>query len=381
LNTKRIHLIAFDVPFPPNYGGIVDIFYKLKSLHENGVKVVLHCFVYRGHNKPSLELEQYCERVYYYRRNQNIYKLFFSIKPYIVTSRKNKRLLKNLCADNAPILFEGLHTCFYLDHPLLVNRKKYVRVHNIEHNYYIGLANIEPNFFKRNYFLKEAERLHAYEKILNNAEAIFSISKQEVPHFEQFSKVVYIPPFFITDHARHEVNKSNVTGRFILFHGNLRIKDNEKAAEFIINEIATKCKHKFVIAGKNPSNWLKNEASIEENVQMIDTPTAIQMDSLIQYAHINLLITNQQAGVKLKLIHALENGKFVIINSKMDDAGIFKDMCFVKDDADDIIRKIEDLIRQDYTDAIAAERNEKFASLFDNKKNAKEMIEVIFRNA
>lgn len=381
MNTKRIHLVAFDVPFPANYGGIIDVFYKLKSLHENGIKVVLHCFVYRGHNRPSIELEQYCEKVYYYKRNQNIYKLFFSIKPYIVTSRKNKKLLNNLLSDNAPILFDGLHTCLYLDHPLLVNRKKYVRVHNIEQNYYIGLANIEPNFFKRNYFLKEAERLHAFEKILVNAETIFSISKQETAHFTKFSKTVYVPPFFITDHAKHEVNKSNVSGRFILFHGNLRIKDNEKAAEFIINEIATKCKHKFVIAGKNPSNWLKNEASIEDNVELIDTPTAVQMDSLIQYAHINLLLTNQQAGVKLKLIHALENGKFVMINSKMDDGDIFKDMCYVRDEAEDIIKKIEDLMRQDFTEAIAAERKEKFNALFDNKKNAEKLIGVIFKNS
>jgi hypothetical protein len=49
---KHLHIISFDVPYPANYGGVIDVFYKLKNLHKAGVKIILHCFEYgRGEQK------------------------------------------------------------------------------------------------------------------------------------------------------------------------------------------------------------------------------------------------------------------------------------------------------------------------------------------
>ncbi len=28
---EHIHLISFDVPFPADYGGVIDVFYKIKA--------------------------------------------------------------------------------------------------------------------------------------------------------------------------------------------------------------------------------------------------------------------------------------------------------------------------------------------------------------
>jgi hypothetical protein len=63
-----------------------------------------------------------------------------SVKPFIVKSRANRKLLRNLQHDNYPILFEGLHTCYYLTHKKLADRIKIVRCHNIEHDYYDSLT-------------------------------------------------------------------------------------------------------------------------------------------------------------------------------------------------------------------------------------------------
>ena len=43
---REIHIVCFDVPHPPDYGGVIDIYYKVKSLHELGIKVHLHCYQY-----------------------------------------------------------------------------------------------------------------------------------------------------------------------------------------------------------------------------------------------------------------------------------------------------------------------------------------------
>ena len=41
---KTLHVVALNIPWPANYGGVIDIYYKVKALHECGVKIILHCF-------------------------------------------------------------------------------------------------------------------------------------------------------------------------------------------------------------------------------------------------------------------------------------------------------------------------------------------------
>ncbi|MFY7861647.1 MAG: hypothetical protein ACOVP5_05420 [Chitinophagales bacterium] len=122
-SNKTIHIVSFDIPYPPIYGGIIDVFYKIKSLHDLGFEIILHCFQYRSKAEES-ELNKYCKTVYYYKR-KSVYKVFFSVVPYIVSSRSNGDLLDNLLLDDAPIIFEGLHTCFYLSHPSIKERNKW----------------------------------------------------------------------------------------------------------------------------------------------------------------------------------------------------------------------------------------------------------------
>ncbi|MGB4283887.1 MAG: hypothetical protein WBJ48_04150, partial [Bacteroidales bacterium] len=56
-SNKTLHLISFDMPYPPNYGGIIDVFYKIRALHRVGVNIILHVF---DHGKASSdELKEY----------------------------------------------------------------------------------------------------------------------------------------------------------------------------------------------------------------------------------------------------------------------------------------------------------------------------------
>jgi hypothetical protein len=42
---RELHIISFNVPYPPNYGGVMDVFFKIRALHEQGIKIHLHCFL------------------------------------------------------------------------------------------------------------------------------------------------------------------------------------------------------------------------------------------------------------------------------------------------------------------------------------------------
>ena len=46
MSDQHLHIISFTIPYPPNYGGAIDVFFKIKALHSYGVQVHLHCFSY-----------------------------------------------------------------------------------------------------------------------------------------------------------------------------------------------------------------------------------------------------------------------------------------------------------------------------------------------
>ena len=132
----NLNIVSFDVPYPPNYGGVIDVFYKLKALHKLGVKVILHTYEYgRGEQK---ELQKYCDAIFYYKRDKKI-KHVFSRTPFIVKTRTDKELVQNLLNNSFPILFEGIHSTSPLLNKHFKDRVILIRAHNIEHNYYKGL--------------------------------------------------------------------------------------------------------------------------------------------------------------------------------------------------------------------------------------------------
>ncbi len=50
---KHLHIISFDIPYPPNYGGVIDVYFKIRTLHELGIKIHLHCFEYPGRDRSA----------------------------------------------------------------------------------------------------------------------------------------------------------------------------------------------------------------------------------------------------------------------------------------------------------------------------------------
>src|ERR1700761_5773579 len=139
---KHLHIITLNVPWPVDYGGVFDLFYKLPALQQQGIQIHLHCFDYgRG---VQTALNQYFVAVHYYQRKK-WHAFLLSSLPYIVATRKNRQLLDNLLKDDHPILMEGIHCTWLLNDKRFAQRKKYVRLHNVEHDYYRHLSLTTPS--------------------------------------------------------------------------------------------------------------------------------------------------------------------------------------------------------------------------------------------
>jgi len=368
---RTLHIIAFDVPFPANYGGVIDIFYKIKALSESGVNIILHCFEY-GRN-PSKVLSDLCKKVYYYPR-KTFKNFLYGNLPYIVSTRDSGELLENLLKDHHPILFEGLHSTFYLKHPDLKHRFKIVRTHNVEHNYYHHLEMVEKNFFKRYFFKLESEKLKKYQIVLKHADLICTISPNDTSYFQKkFGKTIFIPAF----HANNKVEIKEGIGKFILYHGNLAIGENHEAAMYLINEVFSKQTLPFIIAGSHPKKELRQLAANYDHIRLVDDGNTEQIYNLIAEAQINVLYTEQDTGIKLKLLNALFTGRHCIVNHKMVDNTGLEILCSIARNSNQFIKLIEEFWEKPFTKTQVRQRIEFFENNFCNKYSVDELIAAI----
>ena len=368
---KHLHIVSFDIPYPANYGGVIDVFYKAKSLLDEGVKIHLHCFEYN--RESSSELEDLFHEVFYYKRDISKKHLFKSI-PYIVSSRISETLVNNLLKDNYPILMEGLHTSGLLEDDRFIGRKMVVRTHNIEHDYYNNLAKVEGDIFKKYYYYNEAAKLKRYESTLSKADKIVCISKNDEKYFSsEFEKVAFIPAF----HPFKGVNAKAGHGDYVLYHGNLSVAENTNAVKFLINNVFDTLDVPFKIAGLKPTRQLEKLVSGLKNIELIPNPSDESLQLLIENAHINISITAQATGLKLKLLNTLYNGRFCLVNDKMLSGSNLDKLCIIANDYGSMKRKIITLFKQEFTQEEIEKRKLVLTSLYNNGNNTRKLIELI----
>ncbi len=350
------------------------MFYKAKALTEKGVKVHLHCFQYG--KKPDKALSDIFYKVYYYKRDISKKHLFKSI-PYIVSSRVSNELTTTLKKDSYPILMEGLHTSALLeDESVSKGRKMIVRPHNIEHEYYQNLAKVESDIFKKYYFYNEAVKLRRYEDVLKKADLLLAISKNDEGYFKRhFSNVVFMPAF----HPFKTVNCQTGKGTYVLYHGNLSVAENSNAAKFLISNVFDDLDIPLKIAGLNPPKTLINliNNGHGRDVELISNPDDKTLDDLIKNAQINISVTAQKTGLKLKLLNTLYNGRHCLVNEKMLSGSKLDELCIIANDHATMKRKIKNLFEQEFDDSIIEDRKQKLTSIYNNGHNVDRLIELI----
>lgn len=362
------------MPFPANYGGVIDVYYKLVWLKKAGIKIYLHCFSYG--RKPSPELEALCEKVYYYERKTGLL-ANLSLLPYTVKSRQSIELEKNLLSNGFPILFEVLHTCYLLNDKRFANRKKIYRHSNIEHDYYLELSKSEKNSLKKIYLKIEAKKLKRFESIVGHTDYILAVNQTDADYFKvNYPKVktLYLPSF----HANEKLTSELGIGKFILFHGNLSISENYEAAIWLIENVFSKIKLPIVIAGLNPPDFLKDAIKNHQHISLMDSPQESEMNKLIHDAQMHVLYTAQPTGLKLKLLNVLFKGRFIVCNKNMTEGtGIKENNGFmIVNSGTDFIQKINSVYALPFSESHLEERKKQISN-FDNAENCKKLVEVI----
>ena len=371
---KYLNIISLNIPWPANYGGVLDIYYKMKALHECGVKIILHCFEYE--RPRTSELEKICHEVHYYKRRTGLLPNLTYL-PYNVYGRKDKNLIKNLLKNDYPILFEGLHSCYYLSDKRLRNRFKIFRECNIEHDYYNALSHSTDNIIKKSFFKLEGLRFRLFQKNVKWADLIISVSTTDADYLRKVfpeKKVEFIPCF----HANEKITTLTGKSNYILYHGKLSVPENEKAVLFLIKNVFCKLKHKCIVAGMDPSDDIYKAASSYNNIEIIPNPEQNKMEELISQAQIHTLVTFQDTGLKLKLLNSLFSGRHTLVNSLMLAGSGLDSLCRIANTPEEMISECNRLMEIPVDEKTIAQREKLLFPAFSNKEQAKKLIKMIY---
>jgi hypothetical protein len=374
---NSLHIVCLDVPWPADYGGAIDMMNRIMMLKKLGVGIHLHYFSYNDRGTPN-ELNQYCETINVYERQTGHTGFSFRL-PYIISSRMNERLVANLQKDDHPVLLEGIHCTGILSHLDISRRKVVVRMHNEESVYYKELARSANGFFKKLYFYNESRLLKKYNHHLPGDCLYACVSEKDISVLKDeysLGKVEFLPTF----PAWQKVCSDEGVGNLCLYHGNLSVPENEEAALWLLCKVFTKIRVPFVIAGKKPSRRLQKMAHLCQHTCLVADPTETEMNDLVRKAHINVLpcFNKNITGIRLKLLHALYQGRHCVVNDPMIAGTGLEATCHIGANANAFASIITQLYHLPFGEEEIRLRKQLLCSRYDNEKNTRQLIQWLW---
>ena len=367
----RLDVVSFAVPFPPVYGGAIDSYYRLKALSEIGVDIHLHAFTYGAH-RPAEVLTDICKEVSYYRRQGTVGSLL-SGKPYIMASRNSKQLLQALTRHEGPVLFDGMHTCAQIANPAIAHRSRYIRMHNIEWEYYLFLSQTADKSWKKLHFRRESRKLRRAEKeVINHARSIFAISDYDRDYYgSRHPDVHLVMPF----HQFEDIRVQPGEGAYALLHGDLSIDDNLSTAL----KMASLCKEAQIalkVAGRSPTAAGLAKLRQMPNIDLYLDVSDDEMETLMRDAQIHIIDASITSGFKLKLISALFTARHVLARKTL----VSKDLRSVVStfsDSSEVLPLLKALMMRPIGPQDIALRKSVLLPRFSNSANAKRMADLM----
>jgi hypothetical protein len=371
---RHLHVVCLDVPYPADYGGACEMYHKVVALSQAGVAVTLHCYDYGRGRQP--ELDRWCRAVHYYPRNEGHKGLSLKL-PYIVASRASPALAERLAADDDPVLFEGIHTTHPLHTGVLAGRRCFVRLHNLEHEYYAMLSRQVRFGIRRFLYALESRLLRPYERSLAGKAVFLTLTEGEVARFRALvpgADARHLPAFT----GRNRVSCQAGEGTFCLYHGNLSVPENEQAARWLLREVFGRLELPLVVAGKRPSAALKRLAHSRPHTCIVEDPSARELDDLVRRAQVHVLPSFSETGVKFKLLNAVFAGRHVVADERMVRGTALGASCRVTEGAEGFRREVASLFRTRFREEDILGREALLARRYSDARHADWLISWIW---
>lgn len=371
---KSIHIVASLYPYPPKFGVASEIFHSIKSLKETGVKVYLHT-VHKHPVEQSEQLNSLCEKVFTY--HQKRIWTTFNLIPEIVYVSGVSRLIKNLIQIDAPILFEGIESCFFLKEPTLKTRYKIVRLDKITSKYYLEKGRGKSKLHKW-FYEEEAKRFKNFEKVLVHANLILTLSPNDYLNYNSKyqNKVFYLPSF----HAEKSYRVPEGLGTYCLFHARLDKKINHDSAKFLIQQVFSELPFQLIISGNGANKELRKLISDYPNIELMENLNEEEIRNLVKNSQINCIPAIESTGMKQFLLHQLFNGRHLISSENCLDGLGFDQLYYAAKNPYDWQTKINEFMSKQIDEGEFMKRYIQLNLHYNNRINAEILYGLILQN-
>lgn len=312
---KNFLLINGDFIYPPNHGGLVDAWNRIKTLKNMGYDIDLICTVKEYPKKEYIDIvKRYVSELYIVFR-QNKIRYLFSKKPLQIESRNALKDIK-LIRKYDYIFLDGSYVYYILDNKTLKYRHSILHMNNNEYIYFNELAKSEKSIWKKIYYKLDSYKFFIMDKhIVNRISNIMFVSMEEKLFYEKkYPKIksYFLPVAIELNFIKQEMNNKNV-----LFIGALFAANNKEAIYFYIKNIHPLLmdikEYRFIIAGNSKGqniSWIKEISGEYNNIDIIDSPETLNDIYANASVFVNPMLHG--AGVKLKTVNAIVSGLPVV---------------------------------------------------------------------
>jgi glycosyltransferase involved in cell wall biosynthesis len=331
----RILVVSSFLPYPLFSGGHVRLYNLIKELSKNH-KITLICEKRDYQTERDIkEVEKLCEQVVTVPRKkqwtfENILKSGFSRFPFLLVGHKSLEMKNHIVRVLNEKTYDLIHveTFYVYQNVPRTYLPKILIEHNIEYQVYQKYENISATYLKP--LLKADIQKIKYweEKTWKQASRVVAVSEFERKQIEKIVSNVAIVANGV-DVQKYKMQnaklKFNKKEKRILFIGDFKWIQNQKAAEWILREIwplidsrlkTTKgpfgindSRIKLWIVGRNIPERLKNLGS--ENV-IFDENAPAETEKIYQKATMLLAPITVGGGTSYKILESMASGLPVV---------------------------------------------------------------------
>jgi hypothetical protein len=133
---------------------------------------------------------------------------------------------------------------------------------------------------------------------------------------------------------------------------------------------------RFVIAGRNAAPATIDRCKELTNCTLINNPDDAEMHRLIHEAHIHVLPTFQESGIKLKLLSSLFGGRHILVNKSMLFGTDFSNVCHIAETGKEFAAMINKLATIPITQSDIENRTNVLMK-YTNSVNAQKIIDIL----
>ena len=318
---KSILLVAMDFPYPPGHGAAVDIWTRLLVLEEMGYRVDLLATVNEMPNPDLMRtVWEHVDNLWIVRRRRAL-RSVLSFLPFQVRSRID---LENIPLDQPydAIVLESEYVAAFLKHPAARHAKLILRLHNEQVGYFRDLAEGAKSWVKKLYYYSESLKFHFFSPpVIRKCDLLWFISDSERQEHVGNHPLHKSKSYFVPTQVNPKALRPFVAGgRTVLFVGTLTITHNIDAVAWFIEKVHPLLSelegYAFQVAGRTagqPIPQLKRLVQQHNHVLLEEDP--VVLDGLYQNAAVFVNPVICGAGVKIKLVQALEAGMPVVSTS------------------------------------------------------------------